>query len=362
MPAHILLAALLATPTVVPPPKEPAVYATIPVEEKHFASAVHFSPDGKTLAFFEAGDEDGELVMWLVLWDVAKKERTAAYETKSRYRRMTWSPDSKAIYAADRGGVFRLDVATGKWAKLFEHDDMVTSLKYLPDTKQLVSSAVDGSIVVWDAAKDKRVKELKLPEKALAIDAQPVPGTSKLAVVASCYTLVDDGPEQVHERRDLLYLADLRDGTFAVALDRLPVSHGYHQLAAPSSGGEYAFADPVKKGLVITDATTGKSRTVTDCPVVPLACRFSPSDRYLFVGGCEKDGARFKQSGAIAVYDLTTEKWVGQWVTKGVVMDMSYSAATNLLTCTSGDKAERQITVWEMKGVIDPAAKPKKKD
>ncbi len=361
MPAHILLAALLATPPAVPESKEPTVYAAIPVEKKHVTGDAHFSPDGKTLAFFEYADKDGEIVVWIVLWDVAKKERTAAYERISWYRQMVWSPDGKAIYAADRGTVFRVDVATGKRGALYEHDDKVTSLKYLPDTKQLVSSAVDGSIVVWDAAKDKRVKELKLPEKALAIDAQPVPGTSKLAVVASCYTLVNDGPEQVHERRDLLYLADLKDGTFAVALDRLPVSHGYHQLAAPHSGCEYAFADPVKKGVVITDATTGKSRTVTECAVVPLACRFSPSDRYLFVGGGEKDGAGFKQSGAIAVYDLTTEKWVGQWTTKGVVMNMSYSAEANLLTCTSGDKADRRITVWDMKGIVDPTAKKEKK-
>jgi hypothetical protein len=72
MPAHILLAALLATPTVVPPPKEPAVYATIKFEKKACAWAMAFSPDGKTLAYIHhRGQELGEN---LVFWDVAKKE------------------------------------------------------------------------------------------------------------------------------------------------------------------------------------------------------------------------------------------------------------------------------------------------
>jgi len=361
MPAHILLAALFATPPAVAlTPKEPAVYATIPVEKDRVAADAQFSPDGKCLAFTEAGEENGNLIMWLVLWDVAKKERTAAFKTKSFYRRMVWSPDGKAIYTAAFGTVFRVDVAAGKRAELYGHKNDVTALKYLPDTKQLVSAALDGSIVVWDATKDKLVKELKLPQDALTIDAQPVPGTSKLAVIASCATLQNDGPRQVLKIRKGLYLADLTDGSFAIVLDRQPVSDAYHQLAAPRSGSEYAFANP-EKGVVISDVTTGKSHTVTDCPVVPLACRFSPSDRYLFVGGCEKDGARFKQSGAIAVYDLTAKKWVGQWTTKGVVMDLSYSATGNLLTCTSGDVSDRQITVWDMKGIVDPAAKKEKK-
>lgn len=378
MPAHILLAALLATPTVAPPPKEPAVYATIKVEEKHFASAVHFSPDGKTLAFVEGVVGFGNRI---VLWDVAKKGRTAAFEAKRSYCEMAWTPDGKAIYAADIGSVYRIDVSTGERAKLYGHDTAVTALKYMPESNRLVSAADDGGVVAWDAAKDKVLKRLKCPEgdvswekylevppgkyklPVLAVDAQLVPGTNKVAVAASASTFEFDGKQRLTTPHKVLYLVDLTDGTFATAVDGLPVNDDCRQLAAPHAGSEYAFADPDKKCVTITDAGTGKSRTVKGCPFHPLACRFSPSDRYLFVGGCEVDRERGNAIGMIAVCDLATEEWVGWAATKGErVGYLSYSTATNLLTCTSGARADRQITVWDMKGIIDPAAKPKKKD
>ena len=192
---------------------------------------------------------------------------------------------------------------------------------------------------------------------ASAVDVQPVPGTSKLVVAASASTREVVGPLKsiIHSRR-ALYLVDVADGSFTLAVGDANVFDSYRQLAAPHAGGEYAFADP-DKGVVITDVTTGKSRTVKGCPVRPLACRFSPSDRYLFVGGCGEDRA-----GGLAVYDLTTEEWVGAVATKGwVVLDLSYSASANLLTCTSGSGVDRQITVWDMKGIVDPAAKKKEK-
>jgi hypothetical protein len=37
---------------------------------------------------------------------------------------------------------------------------------------------------------------------------------------------------------------------------------------------------------------------------------------------------------------------------------VSYSESNNLLACTSNANT---VTVWDMKGVIDPAAKPKAK-
>jgi WD40 repeat protein len=375
MLAHLLFAAFLSTPTL----QQPAVYAVIPVEKKCIASDAQFSPDGKTLAFIESSR--------IVLWDVAKKERTAAFETEGSYRQMVWSPDGKAIYVTDLGGVYRVDVTTGKRAGLYGHEaPWVTALKYLPDTKQLVSAAWDG-LVVWDAAKDKQVKKLTLPQDAKAMDVHPVPGTSKLVVAATDVILRTEGPngivlhgmseanmEKIWENakannsktildgETVLYVADLADGTFVTALEKAPVSEDQRQLAASHAGGGYALADP-DKGVVITDLTTGKSRTIKDCPIRPLACRFSPSDRYLFAGGCVKDGRLFNVlKGAIAVYDLTAEEWVGQWATKGMaVYDLSYSAAANLLTCTSAASVDRQITVWDMKGVIDPDAKPKRK-
>ncbi len=362
MPAHILLVALLATPPAAAlPPKEPAVYATIKLG-KDMAGHAAFSPDGKRLAYIQSGGK-------LVLWDVTKKEATVLSETKGLYG-LVWSSDGKCLYAICFSAVYRVDAATGEWTELYVHGKKpATVIKYIPEKKQLVSGCTDGSIVVWDAEKDKLVKKLTCPDEGLVFDLQPVPDTSKLAVAASLRTTPADEPNVIEVRR-VLYTADLTDGTFTMAIDPAKSLHGggRRQLAATHAGGEHAFADPDNGAVVITDVATGKSRTIKDCPVLPVACQFSPTDRYLFMGGANEKSRRegidpFYSEGAFAIYNLTTDKWVTQMKKeRATVSSLSYSATANLLACTFDCREKNEIIVWDMKGIIDPAARPKKKD
>lgn len=366
MPTHILFAALLATPTVVPTPKEPKVYATIKLGED-MASHAEFSPDGKRLAYIQAGEK-------LVLWDVTKKKATVLSEPKGLYG-LVWSSDGKCLYVISFSAVCRIDAATGEWSELYVHGRKpATAIKYIPEKKQLVSGGTDGSIVVWDAEKDKLVKKLTCPDEGLVFDLQPV-GTSKLAVAASLRTTRADDPNVIKVRK-VLYTADLTDGTFTMVIDPAKsLDDSRHQLAATHAGGEYAFADPDNGSVGITDVATGKSRTIKDCPLCPVACKFSPSNRYLFMGGAKQsilDGIDpfsskginpFKSKGAFAIYDLTTNEWATQMKKEqATVSSLSYSAEANLLACTFDCREKNEIVVWDMKGIIDPAAKPKKKD
>ncbi len=371
MPAHILLVALLATlPAAALPPKEPAVYATIKLG-KEMASDAEFSPDGKRLAYIQDGEK-------LVLWDVTKKEATVLSEPKGLYG-VVWSSDGKCLYAICFSAVYRIDAATGERTKLYVHNDKsvgeATVIKYIPEKKQLVSASSDGSIVVWDAEKDKLVKKLTCPDEGLVLDLQPVPGTSKLAVAASLSTTPADKPNVI-KVRSVLYAADLTDGTFTMVIDPAKsLANSRHQLAASHAGGEYGFADPDNGVVIITDVATGKSRTIKDCPLRPVTCKFSPSDRYLFIGGAKQsilDGLDpfsskginpFKSKGAFAIYDLTTNEWATQMKKeRATVSSLSYSPSANLLACTFDCREKNEIIVWDLKGIIDPTAKPKKKD
>lgn len=367
----VLLVALLVAVASRATGAEPEVYATINLG-KNMASHAEFSPDGKRLAYVQSGGK-------LVLWDVTKKEATVVSETKGLYG-LVWSSDGKCLYVISFSAVCRIDAATGERTKLYVHDDKsvgeATAIKYIPEKKQLVSGSSDGSIVVWDAEKDKLVKKLTCPEEGLVFDLQPVPGTSKLAVAASLRTTPADDPNVI-EVRKVLYTADLTDGTFTMAIDPAKSLHGggRRQLAATHAGGEYAFADPDNEAVVISDVATGKSRTIKDCPLRPVACKFSQSDRYLFMGGAKKsilDGIDpfsskginpFSSKGAFAIYDMTTDKWATQMKKeRATVSSLSYSPSANLLACTFDCREKNEIIVWDLKGIVDPAAKKEKKE
>ncbi len=211
----VLLVALLVAVASRASGAEPEVYAKIKLG-KEMASDAEFSPDGKRLAYIQDGEK-------LVLWDVTKKEATVLSEPKGLYG-LVWSSDGKCLYAICFSAVCRIDAATGERTKLYVHDDKrvgsATVIKYIPEKKQLVSGSSDGSIVVWDAEKDKLVKKLTCPEEGLVFDLQPVPGTSKLAVAADISKPRADDPNTIVLRR-ALYVADLTGETFTTAVNPL---------------------------------------------------------------------------------------------------------------------------------------------
>ncbi len=371
MLAHILLAALLANPPAVTlPSKEPAVYATIKFEKKDCAWAMAFSPDGKTLAYIHhRGQELGEN---LVFWDVAKKEvvnTLTADGEKWQYlfRSLAWEPDGKGFIVDQFNGVCRVDARTGKTDTLYTHGrggKEVYCVHHLPERKLIASGGSDGLVRFWDTEKGKEVKAVRCaPDKGnYPLAVAVVPNANKVIVAADLETVTKkpDGGD-VHHSESSMFAIDMKDYSVSTILKDLPVDQ-YKNLGVTRDGQEFAYGNEDR--VVFTDAVTLKTRTTAKCPIEPCQLLFTPNGRYLIAAGpipIPSVLTLIARPSGIAVYDLAAEKWIAYWQVQESWPEwsVSYSESVNLLAWTSRDSG---IPVGDMKGIIDPTAKPKKKD
>jgi WD40 repeat protein len=379
LPAHVVLVALLAAPpTVFPKSKEPAVYATIKLGKDTHGGPVEFSPDGKTLAYVSdqyvkagGGIEMDTVVEKMVLWDVVKKEEvnTVTQGKPRNFRSLAWEPDGKGFIADYFSRVGRVDARTGKSEALYDHCGPerdygeVYVVRYLPERKLIVSGGSDGLVRFWDTEKGKELKAVRCaPDKdnyPLAVAV--VPNANKVIVAAELATVTKEigGGGVVHSESSM-FAIDMKDYSVSTILKDAPSLRRKGLVELPA-GGEFAYG--TEDGVVFTDAETLKTRTSVRCPVDPSELVFTPNGRYLIVAGplpIPPLLSLIAKPVGIAVYDMAAEKWIAYWQVKGERpgWSVSYSESNNLLAHAGEDNT---ITVWDMKGIIDPDAKPKKK-
>ncbi|MFF9090191.1 protein kinase [Streptomyces sp. NPDC014991] len=124
-----------------------------------WASAVEFSPDGKTFASSTAHSVD--------LWNVAtRKKITALTGNEGDISTMRFTPDGSLLAAADDDVADRTirvwDVSGRKERRALRlgDDDTVVSLAFSPDNHTIASVVEDGTIVVWDVRSGRRTTTL----------------------------------------------------------------------------------------------------------------------------------------------------------------------------------------------------------
>ena len=163
--------------------------------------AVASSPDGRELA---TGGSDNAVNFR----DAATgKSLGSLFDNQNAVLAIAWSADGSQLATATRGDgrvAIRDARAGGKVIRNFRgHLGSVRSLAWRPDGTQLASGSADGTVRIWDAAKqDPSVRTLSQPDHAIALMWSP-DGT-KLAVGS---------------RRTDAWIWDMHQGGAPIALD-----------------------------------------------------------------------------------------------------------------------------------------------
>jgi hypothetical protein len=109
-------------------------------------SALAFSPNGQTLAC-------GTSAAGVVLWEVAAGQERCRIEAATGWTRaICFSPDGRLLARANDNAVGLFDIASGRLVRWFRgHDSEVTGLVFTADSRTLVSSSSDSTLLLWDA-------------------------------------------------------------------------------------------------------------------------------------------------------------------------------------------------------------------
>jgi WD40 repeat protein len=127
------------------------------------ATAVAFSPDGKTLY---SGGYDGRVRAW----DLASRDAAGVYEgAAGTVWSVSVSPDGGRIAAAGEDAKIRVWRVGSPSAELTlaGHERNIWEVRFSPDGKRIASGSFDASVRLWDAATGAALKTLAGHEEAV---------------------------------------------------------------------------------------------------------------------------------------------------------------------------------------------------
>jgi RNA polymerase sigma factor (sigma-70 family) len=141
---------------------------------------VDLSPDGKTLAFGNGGDNTK-----VSLWDAATGKQLLQLEGHRPPLSVAFSPDGRLLASGDTHGTIQFwDTATGKVLRQIRQEGhSAQSIAFSPDGKQLASGSVLGTVGMWDVATGKDLRphqghESSVRALALAPDGRTLASAS----------------------------------------------------------------------------------------------------------------------------------------------------------------------------------------
>lgn len=120
--------------------------------------AVAYSPDGRLAA---SGAED------IIVWDAIRMTRLARLSHPANVMSLTFSPDSRWLISSHADGtILQWDATERELAASFNgHSDSVRAVAISPDEKRAASAGADRSVIVWNLAEGRKEMVLEGHER-----------------------------------------------------------------------------------------------------------------------------------------------------------------------------------------------------
>jgi WD40 repeat protein len=164
------------------------------------------------------------------------------------------SPDGKAIFAACHdGGVYSVNVETGKHELLGKHDSYASGVALLPGGKTLISAGYDGVLLWHDLAAGKTIRHVKAHE-FWSWDMAVSGDGSFVASVTGRYEAGGYKYEPAPEREPSVKVFDARTGELKAKFPHVPPT----QAVTLTPDGKHVAAGNLMGEVRVWNIASGK--------------------------------------------------------------------------------------------------------
>lgn len=236
-------------------------------------TSVDFSPDGEFLA---TSSEDG----------VTKVLRVTSFKEVQNNREVhavtmtDFSPDGRSILIAVNDTVKVLNIRTlaDEYASLKGHTETIVFASFRPDSGEIVTASLDGTIRIWDGGREKtsqRILAEDLSHAALSPDGQRI-----------AWREGESGR---------VFIATLGANPSESSRTQVTDEPSYLRGSLRPDGGR--FVEVYATGLRFADPRTGNDIATIPMETPPTALAFSPTGPYLVTGSAD---------GSMRLWDANT--------------------------------------------------------
>jgi WD40 repeat protein len=137
----------------------------IKVNQKNITNLL-FSPDGQYLAISGEGENAPSLlgrIVTITLWNSSSKQITEIDDQqKNLINSVVFSPDSKQLATSGSDGMVRLwDISGKQLAEFKGHQQQINSVVFSPDGKQLATTGNESIVRLWDTSSGKQLSAIE---------------------------------------------------------------------------------------------------------------------------------------------------------------------------------------------------------
>lgn len=203
------------------------------------------------------------------------------------------APDQQQLVAACMDGVYRVELQTQAFEKLYAHDSYVSSVHWLSNG-WIVSAGYDGVVKWFDPAAGHVIRSLPL-HQFWSWDMAVSPDETRLASVTGQYLAGGYKYQPQSEREPSLKIVDVESGQIQHELPHVPsvqavaFSPDGRHVAAGNLMGEVRIFDVesgARTATFTTDAFTSWGIIKSHCYLGGIfALRFTPTGEHLLLAG-----------------------------------------------------------------------------